>query len=307
MDQTDSRFKKEDTEFANHGLNGECGAIVGRSKAIRRIKSKINLVASTNVTVLVLGETGTGKELIARAIHDLGPRKNRRLVTVNCGALSRTLIETELFGHEKGAFTGAVSRRVGRFELANGGTLFLDEIGELPLDLQAKLLRVLEEGEFERVGGSKTIWVDVRIIAATNRNLKAEIQKGNFREDLWYRLNIFPINSPPLRERVDDIPMLLEFFLGRICAKFETELKVILPETMSKLCNYSWPGNVRELANVVERLVIQSSGRFLEIDAELDLMEGDDLKRDSQSNAFKAPAKLGKSYTAFSQTSPIEN
>jgi formate hydrogenlyase transcriptional activator len=307
MDQTDSRFKKEDTEFANHRLNGECGAIVGRSKAIRRIKAEINQVASTNVTVLVMGETGTGKELIARAIHDLGPRKNRRLVKVNCGALSPTLIETELFGHEKGAFTGAVSRRVGRFELANGGTLFLDEIGEFPLDLQAKLLRVLEEGEFERVGSSKTIRVDIRIIAATNRNLRAEIQQGNFREDLWYRLSIFPITSPPLRERVVDIPMLLEFFLGRICAKFETEKKVILPETMSKLCNYSWPGNVRELANVVERLVIQSSGSFLEIDGELDLMEGDDLKRDSQSNAFKPPAKLGKSYTGCSQTSLIEN
>jgi formate hydrogenlyase transcriptional activator len=307
MDQTESRFKKEDTEFANHGLNGDCGAIVGRSKAIRRIKSEINQVASTNVTVLVMGETGTGKELIARAIHDLGPRKNRRRVTVNCGALSPTLIETELFGHEKGAFTGAVSRRVGRFELAHGGTLFLDEIGELPLDLQAKLLRVFEEGEFERVGGTKTIRVDVRIIAATNRNLRAEIQQGNFREDLWYRLSIFPITSPPLRERVVDIPMLLEFFLGRICAKFETEKKVILPETMSKLCNYSWPGNVRELANVVERLVIQSSGSFLDIDGELDLTEGDDLKRDSQSNAFKPPAKLGKSYTGCSQTSLIEN
>src|SRR4030095_5995912 len=287
MDQTDSRFKKEDTEFANHGLNGECGAIVGRSKAIRRIKSKINLVASTNVTVLVLGETGTGKELIARAIHDLGPRKNRRLVTVNCGALSRTLIETELFGHEKGAFTGAVSRRVGRFELANGGTLFLDEIGELPLDLQAKLLRVLEEGEFERVGGSKTIWVDVRIIAATNRNLKAEIQKGNFREDLWYRLNIFPITSPPLRERAVDIPLLVELFLGRICSKFGRELKVVSPETMSKLCHYSWPGNVRELANVVERSVIQSAGRFLETDAEFDSLIGEHLKRDGQSNALQ--------------------
>ena len=304
MDQTDRRFKKEDAEFTNLGLNGDCGEIVGRSKAIRRIKSEINQVASTNVTVLVMGETGTGKELIARAIHDLGPRKNRRLVTVNCGALSPTLIETELFGHEKGSFTGAVSRRVGRFELANGGTLFLDEIGEFPLHLQAKLLRVLEEGEFERVGGSKTIRVDVRIIAATNRNLRVEIQQGNFRKDLWYRLNIFPITSPPLRERVVDIPLLLEFFLGRICAKFETELKVISPETMSKLCNYSWPGNVRELANVVERLVIQSSGRFLEIDGELDLM---DLKRDSQPNALKPPAKLGKSYPACSQTSLIEN
>jgi chemotaxis protein methyltransferase CheR len=243
---------------------------VGRSKAIKRIKSQIKQAASTNVTVLVMGETGTGKELIARAIHDLGPRKNRRLVTVNCAALSPSLIETELFGHEKGAFTGAVSRKVGRFELANGGTLFLDEIGEFPLDVQAKLLQALEDGEFERVGGSKTISVDLRIIAATNRNLRTEIQQGNFRNDLWYRLNIFPITSPPLRERVDDIPMLLEFFLSRTCAKFGTEVKVILPETMSRLCNYSWPGNVRELANVVERLVIKSSGRFLELDREFD-------------------------------------
>jgi chemotaxis protein methyltransferase CheR len=269
MDQTDGRLKNEDTELAN-GFNGECGAIVGRSKAIKRIKSQIKQAASTNVTVLVMGETGTGKELIARAIHDLGPRKNRRLVTVNCAALSPSLIETELFGHEKGAFTGAVSRKVGRFELANGGTLFLDEIGEFPLDVQAKLLQALEDGEFERVGGSKTISVDLRIIAATNRNLRTEIQQGNFRNDLWYRLNIFPITSPPLRERVDDIPMLLEFFLSRTCAKFGTEVKVILPETMSRLCNYSWPGNVRELANVVERLVIKSSGRFLELDREFD-------------------------------------
>ena len=286
-------FKTENTELANRGLNG---VIVGRSKAIRRIKSEINQVASTDVTVLVMGETGTGKELIARAIHDLGPRKNERLVTVNCGALSPTLIETELFGHEKGAFTGALSRKVGRFELANGGTLFLDEIGEFPLDLQVRLLRVLEESEFERVGGTETIKVDVRIIAATNRNLRAEIQKGNFRKDLWYRLNIFPITSPPLRERAVDIPLLVEFFLDRICAKFGRELKIVSPETMSKLCNYSWPGNVRELANVVERLVIQSSGMFLEIDGEFDLMKGDDLKRDGQSNASKT--KMVKPYTA---------
>ena len=274
------------SELLNRELSGQWGAIVGRSKAIRKIKSQIDQVASTNVTVLVMGETGTGKELIARAIHDLGPRKNQRLVTVNCGALPPSLIETELFGHEKGAFTGAVGRKVGRFELANGGTLFLDEIGEFPLDLQVKLLRVLEEREFERVGGSKTIKVDVRIIAATNRNLRAEIQQGNFRQDLWYRLNIYPITSPPLRERAVDIPMLVEFFLRRICAKFGRELKVISPETMSKFCNYSWPGNVRELANVVERSVIQSSGRFLEID-------GDDLKRDDQPNVFKPPQKSG--------------
>ena len=288
------------SEVLNRELNGQWGAIVGRSKAIRKIKSQIGQVASTNVTVLVMGETGTGKELIARAIHDLGPRKNQRLVTVNCGALPPSLIETELFGHEKGAFTGAVGRKVGRFELANGGTLFLDEIGEFPLDLQVKLLRVLEDSEFERVGGTKTIKVDVRIIAATNRNLRAEIQQGNFRQDLWYRLNIYPITSPPLRERAVDIPMLVEFFLGRICAKFGRELKVISPETMSKFCNYSWPGNVRELANVVERSVIQSSGRFLEID-------GNDLKSDDQPNVFKSRAKIRESYTACSQTSMLEN
>ena len=288
------------SEVLNRELNGQWGAIVGRSKAIRKIKSQIGQVASTNVTVLVMGETGTGKELIARAIHDLGPRKKQRLVTVNCGALPPSLIETELFGHEKGAFTGAVGRKVGRFELANGGTLFLDEIGEFPLDLQVKLLRVLEDSEFERVGGTKTIKVDVRIIAATNRNLRAEIQQGNFRQDLWYRLNIYPITSPPLRERAVDIPMLVEFFLGRICAKFGRELKVISPETMSKFCNYSWPGNVRELANVVERSVIQSSGRFLEID-------GNDLKSDDQPNVFKSRAKIRESYTACSQTSMLEN
>jgi formate hydrogenlyase transcriptional activator len=301
MDQTKSR-KTENTELANRELNARYDAIVGRSEAIRKIKSDINQVASTNVTVLVMGETGTGKELIARAIHALGPRKNQRLVTVNCGALSPTLIESELFGHEKGAFTGAVSRKVGRFELANGGTLFLDEIGELPLDLQVKLLRVLETSEFERLGGNTTIKVDVRVIAATNRNLTVEIQKGNFREDLWYRLNVFPITSPPLRERVVDIPLLVEFFLSRICAKFGRELKVIPPETMSKLCNYSWPGNIRELANAVERSVIQSSGGFLELEGEFDSMIGDDLKRDGQSNPLQRLA-TENSHTVSSRIS----
>jgi formate hydrogenlyase transcriptional activator len=272
MDETENWFKTENT-----------GVIVGQSKAIRRIKSQIKQVASTNVTVLVMGETGTGKELIARAIHDGGLRKNGRLVIVNCAALSPALIESELFGHEKGAFTGAASRKLGRFEMANGGTLFLDEIGELPLDLQVKLLRVIEESEFERVGGTKTIKVDVRIIAATNRNLKAEIQKGNFRKDLWYRLNVFPITTPPLRERVVDIPMLVEFFLGRICAKLGKELKIVSPETMSRLCNYPWPGNVRELANVVERAVIQSPGKFLEVHGDFDLLSSDGLERDGES------------------------
>ena len=235
----------------------------------------------------------------------MGCRKNGRLVIVNCGALSPTLIESELFGYEKGAFTGAASRKIGRFELANGGTLFLDEMGELPLELQVKLLRVLEASEFERVGGSKTIKVDVRVIAATNRNLQAEIQKGNFRNDLWYRLNIYPITSPPLRERAVDIPMQVEFFLGRTCAKFGRELKLISSETMSKLCNYAWPGNVRELANVVERAVIQSPGGFLEVHGGLDLSRSGALKRDGE--CIEPLAKMAKSYTACSQTSMLAN
>jgi transcriptional regulator with GAF, ATPase, and Fis domain len=226
---------------------------------------KIAQVAPTDSTVLITGETGTGKELAARAIHGASSRKDRPLIKVNCGALSPTLIESELFGHEKGAFTGAVGRKQGRFELANGGTIFLDEIGELPLELQVKLLRVIQEQEFDRLGGSKTIKTDVRIIAATNRNLKLEVEQGTFREDLWYRLNVYPITMPPLIQRNEDIPLLVEHFVNTYAGKFGKEISLVSPRTMQSLQSHSWPGNVRELANVIERAVIHTQGNVLQV------------------------------------------
>ena len=237
--------------------------IVGESEAIKYVIFKINQVAPTDSTVLIMGETGTGKELVARAIHSGSSRRDRALIRVNCAALSPTLIESELFGHEKGAFTGAGARRLGRFELANGSTLFLDEIGELPMELQAKLLRVIQEGELERVGAAKTIKVDVRIIAATNRNLKLEVDQGKFRQDLWYRLNVFPITVPPLNQRKDDIPLLVDYFVNTSAKKFGKTITSVSATTMRNLQLHSWPGNIRELANVIERAVINSSGSIL--------------------------------------------
>jgi PAS domain S-box-containing protein len=245
-------------------------SMIGQSKALQYVQFKIQQVAQTDSTVLILGETGTGKELVARAIHEQSKRKDRSLIKVNCAALSPTLIESELFGHERGAFTGAAARKIGRFELANQGTLFLDEIGELPLELQTKLLRVLQEGEFERLGSSQTIKVDVRIIAATNRNMEAAIEKGVFREDLWYRLNVFPITVPPLRQRREDIPLLVEHFAKVFSVSVGKPINEISAATIRKLCDYSWPGNIRELANVVERAVINSTGPVLRIADQLE-------------------------------------
>src|SRR6185369_15442438 len=241
------------------------GEIVGQSDAIKHVHFKISQVAATDLTVLIMGETGTGKELVARAVHGASNRKDRPLIKVNCGALSASLIESELFGHEKGAFTGAGARKLGRFELANGGTIFLDEIGELPLELQVKLLRVIQENEFERLGGSKTIKADVRIIAATNRNLKLEVDKGSFREDLWYRLNVFPITVPPLRQRKEDIPLLVEHFANKYAKKFGKAITSISPRAIQNLQAHSWPGNIRELANVIERAVIHAKGSVLQV------------------------------------------
>ena len=234
--------------------------IVGKSDAINYVLYKVEQIAGSDTNVLILGETGTGKELAARAIHGTSPRKNRALVKMNCAALPSHLIESELFGHEKGAFTGAQARRLGRFEIANNATLFLDEIGELPPELQPKLLRVIDDGEFERLGSSETRKVDVRIIAATNRNLEEEVLKGEFREDLWYRLNVFPITMPPLRDRVDDIPLLVSFYVDRISKRLGKVIEVIPSNVMETLRQYHWPGNVRELENVLERAVINSSG-----------------------------------------------
>jgi formate hydrogenlyase transcriptional activator len=246
-------------------LDEKFGEIVGQSDAIKYVLFKIAQVAPTEATVLIMGETGTGKELVARALHGASSRKDRPLVKVNCSALAPTLIESELFGHEKGAFTGAVGRKPGRFELANGGTIFLDEIGELPPELQVKLLRVIQESEFERLGGNKTIKVDVRIIAATNRNLKMEVDRGTFREDLWYRLNVYPITTPPLRQRKEDIPLLVQHFVATYGRKFGKSISSVSPRTMDDLQTHTWPGNVRELANVIERAVVHSQGNVLQV------------------------------------------
>jgi PAS domain S-box-containing protein len=245
-------------------LDQPFGEIVGQSNAIKYVLFKVTQVAATDSTVLITGETGTGKELVARAIHGASARKDRPLIKVNCAALSPTLIESELFGHEKGSFTGAAARKLGRFELANSGTLFLDEIGELPPELQVKLLRVIQEGEFERVGGTKTIKTNVRIIAATNRNLKNEVDQGNFREDLWYRLNVFPITVPPLRQRKEDIPRLVEHFINVSAKKFGKTITSVSPRVMQRLRSHSWPGTIRELVNVIERAVIHTQGTVLQ-------------------------------------------
>jgi transcriptional regulator with GAF, ATPase, and Fis domain len=243
--------------------------IVGRSNAINYVFYKVEQIAGTDTNVIIFGETGTGKELVARAVHDMSLRKHRTLVKMNCAALPSNLIESELFGHEKGAFTGAHSRRLGRFEVAHGASLFLDEIGELPLELQSKLLRVIENGEFERLGSSETKKVDVRIIAATNRNLEDEVRKGRFREDLWYRLNIFPITMPPLRDRVEDIPLLVNFYVSKISKRMGKSIEMVPVSVMETLRSYRWPGNIRELENVLERAVISSSGPKLRLVDEL--------------------------------------
>jgi PAS domain S-box-containing protein len=240
--------------------------IVGSSKTLKTVLSRIAKVAPTASTVFILGETGTGKELIARAVHKRSQRAGRAFVSVNCAALAPTLISSELFGYERGAFTGATQRRLGRFELSDGGTIFLDEVGELPPDTQVALLRVLQEREFERVGGTQPIHVDVRVIAATNRNLKAAMAKGNFREDLFYRLNVFPIEAPPLRERKEDVLALVEYFVQRYARRAGKSIRSIDKGTLDFLQAYDWPGNIRELQNVIERSVILSSGEVLTVD-----------------------------------------
>jgi transcriptional regulator with GAF, ATPase, and Fis domain len=236
------------------------GGLLGESAALKTILSQIELVAPTNANVLILGESGTGKELIARALHDRSIRARRALVKVNCASVPRDLFESEFFGHVKGSFTGALRDRVGRFQLADGGTLFLDEVAEIPIELQAKLLRVLQEGEFERVGEDRTRQVSVRVIAATNRNLEHEVEAGRFRPDLYFRLGVFPIKVPPLRQRLDDIPTLANSFLERARKGTHSSASILTRENMDELKRYSWPGNVRELQNVIERAVILARG-----------------------------------------------
>jgi formate hydrogenlyase transcriptional activator len=241
------------------------GEIVGDSAALRRVLKQVETVGPTGSTVLIRGETGTGKELIARALHELSPRKGRTFVKLNCAAIPTGLLESELFGHERGAFTGAIAQKVGRFELAHGGTLFLDEAGDIPPELQPKLLRVLQEQELERLGGTKTIKVDVRLVAATHRDLAKMVADGRFREDLYYRLNVFPVVLPPLRERRDDIPRLVRHFTQHFARRMGRRIETIPSAVMDALVRYSWPGNVRELQNVIERAVILSPGPSLQV------------------------------------------
>jgi len=244
--------------------------IISRSAVMAKLLRRVEQVAPTDATVLLLGESGTGKELLARALHDLSPRKHRPLVKVNCGAIPAGLVESELFGHERGAFTSASERRTGRFELADGGTILLDEVGELPAEVQVKLLRVLQEQEFERVGSSRTMKVDVRVVAATNRDLGDAVKAGAFRSDLYYRLNIFPLTLPPLRERMEDVPLLVQAFLKRLAQKLRKPLGHLSDESLAKVMRYAWPGNIRELQNVIERASILAREPVVEIEDALE-------------------------------------
>jgi transcriptional regulator with GAF, ATPase, and Fis domain len=264
--QAENVYLREEVRLA-YGF----GEIIGQGATFAMALHQAEQVAPTDTSVLLTGETGTGKELLAHAIHNLSSRKDRPLVKVNCAALPASLVESELFGHEKGAFTGAGTARSGRFKLADGATIFLDEIGELPLELQAKLLRVLQEGEFERLGSSKTIKVDVRVIAASNRDLEQEVKRGTFRPDLFYRLNVFPIRMPSLRERREDIGMLVKFFVEQISSKMGKRIEEVPEEMQGAMEQYGWPGNVRELKNVIERAVILTQGGTLQLPEELKL------------------------------------
>lgn len=277
---------REQVDYLKAEVKRDGWQLVGNSEKMKAVKHLVERVALTPATVLIEGESGTGKELVAHAIHTLSPRVNGPFIRVNCAALTETLLESELFGHEKGAFTGAQARKTGRFELADGGTLFLDEIGELSFNVQAKLLRVLQERSFERVGGEKTINVDVRIIAATNRNLLKEAQEGRFREDLYYRLSVFPISIPPLRERREDIPYLVEHFLKKL--RTYGQAKRFSPEALTHLQAYDWPGNVRELENVVERMVIISQGSVVGAEG-LPVLSTSSKEEENSCGAFVLP------------------
>jgi formate hydrogenlyase transcriptional activator len=259
------------------------GDIIGDSVSLRRVLKEVETVAPTDSTVLIRGETGTGKELVARALHERSPRQTRSFIKLNCAAIPTGLLESELFGHEKGAFTGAICQKIGRFELAHQGTLFLDEVGDIPAELQPKLLRVLQEQEFERLGGTKTVKVDVRLVAATHRDLAMMVGDGRFRQDLYYRLNVFPVVLPPLRQRPDDIPRLVRHFTQRFARRMGRRIETITSEVMEALVRYSWPGNVRELQNVIERAVILSPGSLLQVPlADLQTVQEQSPSQESQ-------------------------
>ena len=268
----DPKQSEERLQHENVALRGEIDQasmfeeIVGTSAALQRVLSLVSKVAPTDASVLITGETGTGKELVARAIHRRSQRSSKPFVSVNCAAIPRDLIASELFGHEKGSFTGAVQRRVGRFEMAQGGTIFLDEVGELPMETQIALLRVLQEHEFERVGGTRSIQTNVRVVAATNRDLRAAIAAGTFRSDLFYRLNVFPIEMPPLRDRREDIPELVEYFIYRCANNMGKNMSGINNKSLELLQSYPWPGNIRELENVIERSVIMCETENFSVD-----------------------------------------
>src|SRR5262245_42502861 len=287
--QLDIRRKLErENAYLREEERRALGEIIGQSPMVRHLGEQIALVAPTPATVLILGESGSGKELVAREIHKASPRRDGPMVKVNCAAVPRDLFESEFFGHVKGAFTGALRDRIGRFELANGGTLFLDEVSEIPIELQGKLLRAIQEGEFERVGGNRTLKTDVRLLASSNRNLVEEVRKGKFREDLYYRLNVFPITLAPLRERKSDIPLLAAHFLERACKECNKPLGLISVEALSTLKAYDWPGNVRELQNVVERAVITAR----EEEVSFDLPSPRDIREGSERSDRTAVAHV---------------
>jgi formate hydrogenlyase transcriptional activator len=276
--------------------------IVGKSATLRQVLKQVETVGPTESTVLIYGETGTGKELIARALHNLSARHSNAFVKLNCAAIPTGLLESELFGHEKGAFTGAIAQRIGRFELANRGTVFLDEVGEIPLELQPKLLRVLQEREFERLGSTRTLRTDARLIAATNRDLEAMVEEQKFRSDLFYRLNVFPVRVPPLRERPEDIPLLVRHFTQQFARSMNKDIESIPSETMNALCEYHWPGNIRELQNVIERAVILSSGPVLRVVLSDLKSNGGSVAASENAKSAARPENLGNMQRVLEET-----
>jgi len=293
----DLRARQPNEDTGTHNFD----EIVGTSAALKAVLKQVEVVAPTESTVLILGETGTGKELIARAIHTASSRSGRPFVKLNCAAIPTGLIESELFGHEKGAFTGAIAQRIGRFELADGGTIFLDEVGDIPLELQTKLLRVLQEREFERLGSTRTLRTDARLIAATNRELRKMVEQQKFREDLFYRLNVFPISVPALRERSEDIPLLVNHFAQRFARRMNRTIETIPAETMAALTRYPWPGNIRELQNLIERAVILSHGPVLQVPLQ-DLDNRTALRRDNGTDQTLEAAERAHILTILKET-----